>query len=273
MLDNLEQVLEDCLSLIDQGVSVEDCLASHPQFADELEPLLRTALTVHVQLTSGMPPTARSRVRARVMEEWDHRHQLRPRLWAFPSFLPRWAAAAAALVLAISLGGVGTVAAAGSAVPGDSLYTVKEARESTQLWLGRSPEAKIDIYSRMVKERVKELRELAREGRVDDRSVALTRLQSHVADVAQLAEQEIQQPGDTPRAINSKLLSQLEAAITEQKSAEGVLQETLNRSPAIARPGIQQALEAIQKGRERVRSAVEAAEAVAPGLPPSQDGG
>ncbi len=40
MVDNLKQVVEDCLSRIDQGVSMEDCLASYPQFADELEPLL-----------------------------------------------------------------------------------------------------------------------------------------------------------------------------------------------------------------------------------------
>lgn len=273
MVDDLEQVLENCLGLMTQGVSVEDCLAAHPQLADELEPLLRTASTIHEQLTPGMPQTAKLRARARVMGEWDRRHQPSRQNWAFPSFLPRWAAVAAALVLAIFLGSVGTVSAAGNAVPGDYLYPIKEARENTQLWLGRSPEAKIDIYSRMVKERVKELRELAMEGSVDDSSVALARLQSHVADVAQLAEQGIQPPGGTPRAINSKLLSQLEEAMTEQRLAEGVLQETLNQSPANAGPDIKRALEAIQKGRERVRSAVAAAESVAPGIPPSPDGG
>lgn len=273
MVDDLEQVLENCLGLMDQGVSVEDCLAAHPRLAEDLEPLLRTASTVQGNLTPGMPQTAKRRARTRVMEEWDRRHQPSGQIWAFASFLPRWAAVAAALVLAIFLGGAGTVSAAGNAIPGDYLYPVKEARENTQLWLGRSPEAKVDIYSRMVKERVKELRKLAMEERIEDSSVALTRLQSHVAGVAHLAEQGIQQSGDTPRAISSKLLSQLEEAMTEQRSAESVLQETLNRSPANAGPGIKRALEAIQRGRERVRSAVAAAESAAPGAPPSKDGG
>ena len=65
MLDNLEQVLEDCLSLIDQGVSIEDCLSSHPQLADELEPPLRTALAVQEQLTPRMPQAAKRRARVR----------------------------------------------------------------------------------------------------------------------------------------------------------------------------------------------------------------
>ena len=268
MVDDMEQVLENCLSLMDKGASVEDCLAAHPLFAEDLEPLLRTASTVHGHLTASMPQTAKVRGQTRVMVEWDRRHQPSGHIRWFASFLPRWAAVAAALVLAIFLGGAGTVSASGNAIPGDYLYRVKEARENTQLWLGRSPEAKVDIYSRMVKERVKELRALALEERVEDRSVALTRLQRHVADVAQLAEQGFQPPGETPRAISSKLLSQLEEAMTEQRSAETALQETLNRSPANAGPDIKRALEAIQKGRERVRSAVAAAESAAPGVPP-----
>ena len=112
------------------------------------------------------------------------------------------------------------------------------------------------------------LRELAMEERVEDSSVALTRLQNHVAGVAQLAEQGIQRPGDPSRPISSNLLNQLEEDMEQARLAEGVLRETLNQSPANAGADIERALEAIQKGRERVRSAVAAAEPVTPPVGP-----
>ena len=117
MEGRVQQVLEECLELLRQGVSLEQCLARYPECAQELEPLLRTALTAQGQLTPGMPSAARTRIQARVLAEWDRRHLPRQRRWGLPFFLPRWAAVAASVVLAIVLGGVGTVAAAGSSSP------------------------------------------------------------------------------------------------------------------------------------------------------------
>ena len=63
MVDDLEQVRENCLVLLNQGVSVEDCLSAHPRLAEDLEPLLRTAFTVQGNLTTGMPQIAKVRAR------------------------------------------------------------------------------------------------------------------------------------------------------------------------------------------------------------------
>ena len=42
MADRLEQTFEECLELLSQGVSLEECLARYPEYARELEPLLRS---------------------------------------------------------------------------------------------------------------------------------------------------------------------------------------------------------------------------------------
>jgi len=128
-----------------------------------LEPILRVAVSAQSDLAVALPLHTRTRIRARVMAEWDRRHQ--PKRWNFrlPSLIPtwtlfpQWAFAAAILVLALALGGLGTNAAAVNTVPGDVLYPVKELREEVQLWFARSPESKVEMYTSFVKKRVEEV--------------------------------------------------------------------------------------------------------------------
>jgi len=43
MSESIENILHDCLTEMEKGRSVEKCLGEHPQWRDELAPLLRTA--------------------------------------------------------------------------------------------------------------------------------------------------------------------------------------------------------------------------------------
>ena len=110
---------------------------------------------------------SRSRIKATVRGEWNRRRAPKRRWWnlpAFapiPAFAPRWAAAAATLAVALMLGGSGTVLASGYSIPGNALYPVKQVREEVQLWLTWSPEAKVDMYTRLVTKRADEIRTLA----------------------------------------------------------------------------------------------------------------
>ncbi|MFQ5860633.1 MAG: DUF5667 domain-containing protein [Dehalococcoidia bacterium] len=257
MADRLDHVLQECLALLRQGVSLGECLARYPEDAEQLEPLLRTALTAEAQLTPGVPATVRTRIRLRILAEWDRQHQPRDQRWSLPGVLPRSVAVAASVLLVLVLSGLGTVAAAGGAVPGDPLYPVKEFREGAQLWLARSPEAKLAMYSRLVRERVEELRELTATGRTGPSSIALARLERHVTDVSQLLEGRVQPTTDGQLARDSGFLENLQEAVTKQQAAESLLQDTLDQAPAEARPGLRRALEAIQESRERVRAALE----------------
>ncbi len=82
---------------------------------------MRMAVAAQSQLAQGMPSAVRNRVRNRVLAEWDRKHEPRQRRWALPSLLPRWAAVAASVFLAVVVVGTGTVAAAGNAVTGQPL--------------------------------------------------------------------------------------------------------------------------------------------------------
>ena len=258
MPDPVDNILQDCLELIRQGASVVECLARYPEKAEELDPLLRTALSARGQLTPGMPSPARARVRASVLAEWDRRHLPKPRSWRLPVFLPRWAAVAASVVVVMVLSGTGTVLASTNSVPGDPLYAVKQLREDVQLWFTWSSEAKVDIYTRLVQQRAEELRKLASAGRAGSASIAVARLQSHVDDINQLAKANMESPTDGQSPASSRLLKKLQESVQAQQSAADIIQQMLDEAPAEVRAGLLGALEAIEEARNRVRAAQEA---------------
>ena len=118
----MQEVLQLCLEELEQGRSLEQCLALYPEEAGRLEPLLQTALSVRSRSSLDIPEATQARLRNRVMSEWDRRQQPQRPWLRFPVLAPRWATVAVAVVLVVALSGVSTVAAAGRAIPGDLLY-------------------------------------------------------------------------------------------------------------------------------------------------------
>lgn len=258
MPDLIDNILDDCLELIGTGASVAECLALYPEYAQELESLLETALSAQRQLTPGMPSGARARVRAAALTEWDRHHLPKRRPWRLPILLPRWAAVAASVVVVMVLSGTGTVLASTNSVPGDPLYAVKQLREDVRLWFTWSPEAKVDMYTRLVRQRAEELRKLASAGRTDSAPIAAARLERHVANVNELAEAHIESQAEDQSPANPRLLKKLQDSVKAQQSAAGIIQQMLDEAPAEARAGLLRALEAIERARDRVRAAQEA---------------
>ena len=260
MENRVQEVLQQCLEHLEEGWSLEECLAQFPEEADRLEPLLQTALSARGQFALGIPAATRARLRDRVMAEWDHRH--RPRHWTFPIpiFSLRTAAVTASVVLAVALSGIGTVAAAGGTVPGDHLYAVKELREEAQLWFARSPEAKVEMYTRLVKERAKEVQELAaqEEARSQAISLALDRMNQHLAALNTVLDEKVRQQKVDPTAIDAGFLEALQHSAQGQQSVQIALEEALAEAPSKTQPGLGAALDAIQRAQERVRAAAEA---------------
>lgn len=134
---DLERALEHCLKQIQAGEgSVESCLASFPDSADQLQPLLMAAMEISQESVPGLGPRARSRMRARLSKHM----QEKPRSgrswlsfgWKAPAL--RWAVA---LLLAGVLLLTGATWVAQAAVPGDPLYRLKRISENA--WLAVSP--------------------------------------------------------------------------------------------------------------------------------------
>ena len=257
----MQEVLQSCLEELEQWRSLEQCLAQYPEEAGRLEPLLRTALSVRSRIPLSIPQSTQARLRNLVMAEWDRRQQPRRPLLGFPALAPRWAAVAAVFVLVIALSGVSTVAAAGGAVPGDLLYPVKELREEAQLWFARSSEAKVELYTRLVKERAEEVRELAAQG--EDRSKAisqaLNRLDRHLAALDAVMEDKLRREQAAEAAVDSGFWEALGRVVEGQHFATVTLKESLSRAPRDVQPEMGDSLEAIQQAQDRVRAALESA--------------
>src|SRR4030042_4861812 len=96
-------LLDKCIDRMNEGASIEDCLAEHPEYAEELEPLLRTLCDARNTCSTIPEATAKSIARRRLdatLLKWDRRMQKsHPR----PSPLPGWAGTKAALAIALVL--------------------------------------------------------------------------------------------------------------------------------------------------------------------------
>ena len=252
-----EDALQASLELITQGASLDECLARYPDYAGELEPLLAAAIKTRAKLTPGLSHSARGRIRAAVLAEWDHRPAPGRWRWRLPVLVPRWAAVAASVVVALMVSSTGTVLASSSSIPGDALYPVKQVREDVQLWLTRSPEAKVDLYTRLVKQRAEELKALALAGKGGPASIAAARLEKHVAGVNDLAARTLASDREAGVDIDPALAIKLSDSLKAQQSAAGEFQLLLSEAPAKAREGLERALQAIHQARDRVRAAQE----------------
>ena len=253
-----EDILHTSLELITQGASIDECLARYPDYAAELEPLLTVAISVRARLTPGLSHMARGRIRAAVLAEWDRRSAPKQWRWPLPVLVPRWAAVAASVVVVLMASGTGTVLASSSSVPGDPLYPVKQVREDVQLWLTRSPEAKADFYTRLVRRRSEELKGLALAGKVGPASIAAARLENHVAGISAVAARTLASNSGTGVDIEPALAIKLADSLKTQQSAASEFQRLLSEAPVKARGGLERALQAIHQARDRVQAAQEA---------------
>ncbi len=260
MPEKIDDILQDCLDLMRRGTPGNECLALYPEFAEELAPLLAASVRAESLLVRPMGASSRSRIKANVFGEWNRRRAPKRRWWNLPTlapFAPRWAAVAAGLAVVLMLGGSGTVLAAGYSIPGDALYPVKQVREEVRLWLTWSPEAKVDMYTRLVNKRADEIRTLAAAGRAGSSGIAAGRLEDHVAHVSLLAA-EAAGSNVAGSAPSRGMIARLQSSATAQQSAASIIQQMLDGAPPKARESLVGALDAIADARDRVRAAQEA---------------
>ena len=264
MTNKLYRIFGKCVEMMRQGASLEDCLTQYPAYAAQLEPLLLSATAPSVQPGAELTYGMRNRIRTRVLAEWDRRHSPRWRGWSFPLFAPRWAVATALVLGVILLGGAGTAVAAQDAVPGANLYSVKQMEEQTRLWFARSPEVKVATYSALVRERADEIRQLSARGDLGHTSIAVARLEEHISEVSQLAEEAETGQGMSPPAFEPKLLETIDETVVGDGPAAAGLQNALALAPDDAYPCLRHSLNALQSARQRV---YEAAEKIGGGSP------
>jgi uncharacterized membrane protein YgcG len=172
MTDNLYDALEVCLQALEQGADPESCLALFPALAEELRPILQTAMQARAQAVRDVPADAMRRGRARVLQ---HAAELREgqQIGAVPfwrrsghaSRAFRWAITSLATLVFLLSGGTGLVFASSNSLPGDNLYPVKRSWEGVQLVLIIDPTARSQRETEFEQERVQEIHALYSQSR------------------------------------------------------------------------------------------------------------
>jgi hypothetical protein len=160
-VNEFDNILNNCLDRLLKGKSIKSCLKSYPQYATQLEPLLKTAQDTMVVSTLKPRPEFRQRAAKEFQaavrdlptkkQGWTFKWQLR---WAVP----------VAILLVLLAGGSGTVAAATNALPDSPLYSIKMATESVQMAFTFSNEGKAELYARFVDYRVEEIVKMVGKG-------------------------------------------------------------------------------------------------------------
>ena len=185
-------ILEDCLSRMDRGESLQDVLDSYPLLNGHLEPLVRAALmgrrlprpvpskdgfrtgkNMLLAEMNNMRQTNSSRQKrsspasSRLPERWLGNFAGLFKVKKTSNLIPVYQFAVVGLALILG-GGFLTVSASASSLPGDPLYDLKLGLEQTQVFFTFDPEAKQELALEIEQERLSEVELLLAAGRQED---------------------------------------------------------------------------------------------------------
>ena len=180
-----DNILDECLErVLFKGETVEQCLASYPEQAVELEPLLQTALSTKQAIAIKPRPEFRDRARYQFDSALREMEIKRERRFFF-GWRPQWVTTVS-VVLILLLGSSGTVAAASNSMPDEPLYPVKLATETVRMTLTPSTLGKAELYIRLADKRVAEIVKMAAKGKPEQVEQAAQRLNEQLIAMAVL---------------------------------------------------------------------------------------
>jgi len=213
-----ENIFDDCLERLARGDTLMQCLESHPEQAEQLEPLLRMAQTARE--TSAILPHPDFRARARyefhsALQEAVSKK--RPSLFGLRT---RLVTAMVALSIILVSGG-GTVVMASSSMPDDPLYPLKLASEEVQLALTPSDIDKAEVCFMQADRRVDEIVYLADKGDAQQVDVAAERLDECLETLVEIASPE------EAEVVEEEALPRVLTAPTEEAAVDGATEESV----------------------------------------------
>ncbi len=180
-----DNILDECLErVLFKGETVEQCLASYPEQAAELEPLLHTAMLTKKASAIKPRPEFRDRARYQFRAALQEMELKRSRGFFF-GWRPQWVTAVI-VVLVLLLGSSGTVAAASNSMPDEPLYQVKLATETVRMTLTPSALGKAELYIRLADKRVAEIVKMAAKGKPEQVEQAAQLLNKQLIAMASL---------------------------------------------------------------------------------------
>jgi hypothetical protein len=135
------------------------------------------------------------------------------------------------LVVAMFSGGFITVYAAGSALPGDTLYPLKLDAEQARVSLAFSPARQADLYLEFAQNRLEEMNSLADLGQYEAVGPLALQYSHNVALAAERAQRVLQRDPERALALNKRVIQSM-----------GQFQQTVGLVIVKAPPALQAAL-------------------------------
>lgn len=190
MRPDLTYILDEALERLRAGASIDEVLRVYPEYAADLEPMLRTAAAIQRQASAALPPS---------LEQWlasgqNEIEQIARNTYARPeSFGSRLANAVGELLALFRRRGMSRLAgtalsaivicimalytvdsAAASSLPGEYLYSWKLFSEQARINLTVNPDSKAQLATAAVERRVAEIGALAERGQAQPAQIAET---------------------------------------------------------------------------------------------------
>jgi uncharacterized membrane protein YgcG len=164
-MNNLYDVLEICLLEVENGADLEAVLAHYPDLADELRPVLQIAIHARRMAVPAPASEVVRRNRTKLIQYAAQMRYTKPA--ATMSWFPTFQRLALVLVLLVLffVSGTSLVRASSSALPGDSLYSVKRSWEDVSLFFTFNTKAHAAMEVEYENERLDEIHKLFASGR------------------------------------------------------------------------------------------------------------
>jgi hypothetical protein len=197
----LIDILEKCISSMEAGVPLENCLREYPEYAPELSKLLKTVEIVKTLRVENIPIEARIQNQKKILTQAESLRAENKRSknsssidWLLKplndvaQYLRVLSPVASKLVLALGIAGIfilfsgGLLITSAKSLPGDSLYPVKRAVEDIKVYLAPSDEIRHeyeDAYSQKRVEEVNLLIGLTREQKISFEGIINSMGESH----------------------------------------------------------------------------------------------
>ncbi|MCB2141396.1 hypothetical protein KQH29_00470 [bacterium] len=235
MSERSETILDQCLSRLKAGESLDEILSQHPEEATELRPLLVVAAEFEAAARQTPPLRSMARTMARAHEKAHHStHHSSGWLSGFFAVPVLARAAVLAIIALITVGG--TVTTASQAVPGDWLYPLKLWTERARFSLTMNAENRAELRIDFASERLREAVDHYQGKGVLDQELLNTML-----DEARLA---VQESLELPDLIHQRIVNRA-ASVTNYQ--EETLKTLKNQAPAEAERQIQPWIERCQE--------------------------
>ena len=195
MNGTVDDILNECIERLAAGETVEQCLASYPDYAVELEPLLHTsASTMNVAATITHREEAKQRSRYNFNAAVADRKREANRGWLGRAIRPSgwraklaWTAMAALGIVVLGTGtAYGATVASEDSVPGDPLYAVKTLKEDISLRMPKSDLARAKEHAHLATVRTEEVGSLIDRGRMEQANEHVLRVTYHLNSCAEL---------------------------------------------------------------------------------------